>query len=248
VIRTVRIDIASSFKQILLLFILLVFDHAKAQDTIVKRNNDVMISKVNEIGPDEIKYRLFSYPDGPVFTSKKWELKRITLANGYTERCDTIKAPSVTLGAGSPRTDNSIITSGHSYIFRNNKIYEADMLEIAKNLNDKKLNAIINRTHELRFIRKSLSAAAMVAGSFGFLTYVGVIPINSPSTSSINGSTRSGARQIRSANTTYRHTLGGYFMLGGLGCEAISLVVKLNEVKHAHLVVKVYNEILQKQR
>jgi hypothetical protein len=37
-------------------------------------------------------------------------------------------------------------------------------------------------------------------------------------------------------------------MLGGLGCEALSLIVNLNEIKHAHLVVKVYNEILQKQR
>jgi hypothetical protein len=214
----------------------------------VKRNNEVIISKINEIGTEEIKYRLFNYPEGPVFISKKWELKRITLANGHIERYDTIKAPSLISGIGAIQKDNSIITSGQLYIFRNNKIYEADMLEIAKNVNDKKLNAIINRTHELRFIRKSLTSAAIVAGGFGLLTYVGFIPINSPSASSINGSTRNGARQIRNANITYRHTVGSYFMLGGLGCEALSLVVKLNEVKHAHLVVKVYNEIVQKQR
>jgi hypothetical protein len=245
--RAIKIGFAFAFKQAPLLFVLFALDHAKAQDTIVKRNNEVIISKVNEIGTNEIKYRLFNYPDGPVFISKKWELKRITLANGYTEKYDTVKAPPAQ-GIGLLQPDNSIITSGQSYFYRGHNIFEADMLEIAKGLNDKKLNAIIGRTHELRFIRKTLTVTGIVAGGFGLLTYAGVIPINSPSASSINTNTRYGARQARAANVTFRHKLGGSFMLGGLGCEALSLVVNLNEVKHAHLVVKVYNELLQKPR
>jgi hypothetical protein len=245
--RAININPAFSFKQFFLLIILLTFNCALAQDTIVKRNNEVIISKINEIGADEIKYRLFNYTEGPTFISKKWELKRITLANGYTEKYDSIKAPAVSIAAGSFHPDNSIITSGHSYFFRGNKIYEADMLDIAKNVNDKKLNAIIKRTHELRFIRKSLSATALIAGGFGLMTYVGLIPINSPSATSINNTGgRNSARQVRSANAAYRHTLGGYFMLGALGCEAVSLVVNLNEIKHAHLVVKAYNDLIQK--
>jgi hypothetical protein len=117
------------------------------------------------------------------------------------------------------------------------------MLDIAQNINDKKLNLIIKRTREIRFTRKAFSAAAIGAGSFGFFTYVGIIPIQKQNMPPPNGGSRN-ARNVRNINTAYRHSVGGYFMLGAVLFESASLIINLDEIKHAHLVVKVYNSLI----
>ena len=44
-----------------------------------------MIVKILEVGPTEIKYKKWSYLDGPTFVTNKSEISKIKYANGETE-------------------------------------------------------------------------------------------------------------------------------------------------------------------
>jgi len=57
----------------------------KAQDSIIKINEEVISAKVLEIGTDYVKYKKFSNLDGPLYTVPKGELKEIIFENGEKE-------------------------------------------------------------------------------------------------------------------------------------------------------------------
>jgi hypothetical protein len=58
---------------------------ANAQDTIYKRNKEVINAKITEIGLDEIKYKLSGYEEGPTVVVAKDQVWKIVFANGLTQ-------------------------------------------------------------------------------------------------------------------------------------------------------------------
>lgn len=73
-------------KLLLLLFITAAITFSlKAQDTLYTRNGKPVICVVTEIGIDEIKYKDYENPDGPVYVIRKVDVLRITYKNGKTE-------------------------------------------------------------------------------------------------------------------------------------------------------------------
>ncbi len=73
-------------KIILTASIILLATQLFAQDKIYKLKGTVINAKVIEIGTDEIKYKLFDNPDGPVYVVEKSSLNRIEFANGTVEK------------------------------------------------------------------------------------------------------------------------------------------------------------------
>lgn len=71
---------------ILLSFLTIFTAHLFAQDKIYKLKGTVVLAKVIEIGTDEIKYKLFESPDGPVYVVDKSTLNRIEFADGRVEK------------------------------------------------------------------------------------------------------------------------------------------------------------------
>ncbi|MEJ7627027.1 MAG: hypothetical protein WKF35_09200 [Ferruginibacter sp.] len=57
-----------------------------AQDKIYKLKGPVINAKIIEIGTDDIKYKLFDSPDGPVYVVDKSTLNRIEYADGRVEK------------------------------------------------------------------------------------------------------------------------------------------------------------------
>ncbi|MEW6469505.1 MAG: hypothetical protein AB1458_11295 [Bacteroidota bacterium] len=53
---------------------------ALAQDTIVKKNGDVLKVKITEIGTEEIKFKASAAPDAPVIVIKKSEVKKVVVS------------------------------------------------------------------------------------------------------------------------------------------------------------------------
>ena len=64
------------------LFILLTY----SQDKIYRNNGKVVEAKIIEIGSDEIKYREFQNPDGPIYILETDKIKKIVFANGVTQK------------------------------------------------------------------------------------------------------------------------------------------------------------------
>lgn len=85
-------------KKILFILMLLSATTAFAQDVIVKKDGSTILSKVLEITTTEVKYKKFSYLNGPTYSIAKSEIQAINYENGekevFTEN-SSIVTPSV---------------------------------------------------------------------------------------------------------------------------------------------------------
>lgn len=71
-----------------LIFVVLFFlfhNAVMAQDTLFKRNREVLVVKISEVGLDEVKYKLWGYDDGPTVVVAKDQLQKIIFANGAVQ-------------------------------------------------------------------------------------------------------------------------------------------------------------------
>lgn len=75
-------------KKFLLFFLLLTFiSHISfTQDKIFRKNGKIVEAKIVEIGSDEIKYKEFNNPDGPIYVLETDRISKIVYADGRTEK------------------------------------------------------------------------------------------------------------------------------------------------------------------
>ncbi len=71
------------FSYSLFLFILCLIGYS--QDTIVKKDSSKVAAKVLEIRPNELKYKLFNYQDGPDIIMSKSDVSYVVYSNGTNE-------------------------------------------------------------------------------------------------------------------------------------------------------------------
>ncbi|CAM4019644.1 hypothetical protein FLAN108750_05540 [Flavobacterium antarcticum] len=57
-----------------------------AQDKIIKKGGETLEVKILEVGPNEIKYKLFSEPEGPIFIMDKDRIVEVVFENGRIEK------------------------------------------------------------------------------------------------------------------------------------------------------------------
>ncbi len=210
-------------------FFLFCIPYMKAQDTIVKRNNERIAAKIIAVNPEDIKYKRSDYADGPLFALHKWELKFIVYGNGVKESFESIQSESA-------KNDLIIQPSGNVYYFQRSRIEEQRMLDIAWKLKDRRINLIINRTEQKKVIKNWFLFSGLALDFAGLLTYVGAF---SPSPGATVG--KAAARQARKAIAAQNHTTGGYIILGGLSCELVSFIFHVQESRNAHMVADLYN-------
>lgn len=67
------------------LFVLSICFSALSQDLITTKEGQDIMATVLEVNPDEVKYKLFSEPDGATYTVKKSQLLRIRYKSGREE-------------------------------------------------------------------------------------------------------------------------------------------------------------------
>ncbi len=66
---------------------------AEAQDLIVKRDSTRVEARVEEISPEQIRYRRFAAPAGPVYVLPVAQVAYIRYSDGYCDRFDAPKTP-----------------------------------------------------------------------------------------------------------------------------------------------------------
>lgn len=72
-------------KKYIIYFLLCITGMSNAQDQIFKRDNSKVDAKIIEINQNEIKYKLFTYQDGPTIIVAKQEVVLIIYQNGVHE-------------------------------------------------------------------------------------------------------------------------------------------------------------------
>ncbi len=75
-------------KKLLFSFLLtiLLSHFSYSQDKIYRKNGKVVQAKILEVGPDELKYREFNNPDGPVYILETDRISKIVYENGKVEK------------------------------------------------------------------------------------------------------------------------------------------------------------------
>ncbi len=209
---------------------MLCFQLLQAQDTIVKRNGNKLIVKLVEVNPDNVRYKRLDYQEGPVFTLSKQEIKLLIYPNGIHESFENYVPPVVKEAILSPPAiDLSIQPSGSKYYYKERRISEPDMLAIVSKQNDKKINLMIKKVEEKKFIQMT----TMILSLPIFITGLYLYAANTPRRSKRGSTTPTTSAEMR--------VNGEYLMLAGVACELVSISFKLNRTKHAHMVVDAYN-------
>ena len=219
-------------KQYVLFFLLFCgLQHAlKAQDTLAFRKGEKTLVHVLEVDLNEIRYKRMDSPDGPVYIVQKWELSYIVYANGRKESYESFQTPQ--RPATTP-ADLSIQRSGRLYYYKERRITETDMLAVAKLRKDKKVDLMIKKTEEKRFIQ-----TCFVGGGIGVFVIGGYIYLSNRPVRGRRGRSSTGSPQAMQN--------GEVMMLTGLLSEAAGITFKLDRTRHAHMVVDLYNKsILQ---
>lgn len=70
-------------KSVFLLICIIASLNVYAQDIITKSNGDEIVAKVLEVNPDNLKYKLWDYMDGPTYTILKSEILLVKYENGH---------------------------------------------------------------------------------------------------------------------------------------------------------------------
>jgi hypothetical protein len=226
-----RFPIMKSF----LFFLLIIpcFLTASAQDTVVKRNGEIILAKVVEVSSSDIKFNRTDSPNGPLYILNKWELNYIIYSGGRKESFESIQPPPPPLVILPKPEDLNMSYSGKRYYFKDRLIREPDMLAIATKRKDPKVDLMIQKVKDKKLIEHSAligGAGLWVAGSYVYLTNLG----------------RRGRRgsPVNNASTTTARQNGEYMMLGALACGVISISFHIDRTRHAHMVVDLYNKTL----
>ncbi len=73
-------------KNLTLLILLSFFvEKSVAQDTIIKNNSEKILVKILEIYPNEVRYKKFTFLDGPTYIEMKSDINMIVYSNGIKE-------------------------------------------------------------------------------------------------------------------------------------------------------------------
>jgi hypothetical protein len=156
-------------KSFIIFFLLLAGFTAHAQDTIYKRNKEVIQAKIAEISSTEVKYKRFTMQDGPLFVIGRDEVQRIKFANGVVDSfaiTQPVAAQPVVIQQISPTQPSVIYQSTPvltgiiqnprpgTYYFNQARINEKKLLFIATDKNrvwkDKELTKAIMATHDYK--------------------------------------------------------------------------------------------------
>ena len=148
-----------------------------SQDTIVKRNNTVILVKILEITPSEVKYKRQDMLDGPVYTELKNDITMVKYANGLKEEFAFQPVPKTETGGYviQPYNDNKISQRGHSVYYMNRRIGNRELLSLLHNSPNKDVfNLQLKSEHykhlsNLGFIAIPLGAVAIGTAFVGLL-------------------------------------------------------------------------------
>lgn len=203
---------------------------SRSQDTIVKRNGEKITVKLMEVNPNDVRYKRLDYLEGPLFTVQKQDIKFIVYANGIKDSFENYVAPPP-IKENFPAPDLSMQTSGRYYYYKERRLDEPDMLAVARKINDPKINLMIQKVEEKRFIQNSTRIASLPIFAAGLYIYSTSLPTRKRS--SISSPTRINAQQN-----------GEYLMLGALACDLVSVYFSFDRKRHANIVLNAYNKKL----
>ncbi len=220
----------------LLILFLVLFFNARSQDSIIKKNGDVVIAKVLEIGTSEIKYKRNDIPDGPVYIEYKFNIESIRFANGAKEIFkDEPPAPVATINTAPSyyapsQMSNQIEIYGNSYTYHHNKIDEKKLYDMLNTSHDKKITGLIENAKYAK-TAQYIGFGAIPLGLLGYYFMLrGTGALNTPG-QSYNGSADPSQLLV-----------GGFCFIAAVACPVASGIFKVKRMRYNRAAITLYNE------
>lgn len=223
---------------VLLLFISV---FAFSQDTIIKNNGDVILVKITEINPTEIKYKKFDYQDGPVYVDNKSEIQTIKYSNGIKEefakeqshllKLDTLKTSSNSNGP----PQNKIYANGPLFVLGNKVMNERRFHRMLLAKKDKDLSLLVRKakvSKGMEFIGFAAIPSGIAAAGFAFF-YMGAASGSGPYASS--------ALSSISQEQFYSYAALALSAVT-ISCPIISEIYKHRKVRCNRNAIEIYNQ------
>lgn len=211
------------------------FPFAVSQDTIIKRNSEIIVAKIIEINPTDIKFKKFENLSGPLYIEKRYDIQKINYTNGSVDIFDDLK-PTEPIKVHSNKTDYVESGAQTNYIdlwtykrYRQRGVNfdEKRMHEIMLNTGDPKLTGLVKdakrsqRGQLIGFVGIPFAAAA-----YGFLL---TSTIYHPFSSN-------------SDPDPVLLTSAGVCLIIGVACPVVSHNSRKRRIATDNAMVKVYNE------
>ncbi len=133
-----------------LLVILFLSQLSPAQDTIVMHDHQIIIAKLSEITPTQIKYKRFDMLNGPDYVVEKSQVKLVKYANGSMDVFPDITAPPKPVETTlSKKIENA---DRRKYLYQNKIIGVNRMYKIVLNENNTQLNKLVKKAKTARWL------------------------------------------------------------------------------------------------
>lgn len=129
----------------------------KAQDTILKVNNEIVISKIIEIAPEEIKYQYWENLAGPIYSINKREVACIKYKNGMVDNFNRtapkpfVKEPITAKNADTVSRYIVTLNDGTRLIGKVTSRTKADIIIVDNNIGEKKIARSKIKSMELQY-------------------------------------------------------------------------------------------------
>lgn len=206
-----------------------------SQDTITKRNSEVIIAKILEINPSEIKYKKFNFLDGPTYIEKKSDIKMILYSNGTKETFEEVKEVKAEIKI-SNETDDYVVKASETnkiemwgsgrFRQKNHSINERNVHKIMMQTKDKKILALVSEAKRSRGMQY-IGFAAIPLGVIGL------------------GLLGSSPQYSYAGQITYDEGLlagGTLCILVAVACPVISIGFKKKRNANNKAAINLYNE------
>jgi hypothetical protein len=222
------------------------FIRLNAQDTIFKRNGEIIYAKVSEINPEEVKFRKFNFNDGPLYIERKTDIKTIRFANGLKEEfSETVVRTSPTdnpqvvyyvdersMPQLQVRNPNRIEPIGNKYLYQHRQIGENELYDVLLRSKDKHIISLVGKAKDCRTLQFiGFGAIPLGIGALYFLTK-----------SSYQSSYYYGGYGSSPRNNDGDLALSAVCVLGAITCEVGSGIFKQKRKAANREAVALYNE------
>ncbi len=209
-----------------------------AQDTITKRNSEIIIAKILEINPTEIKYKRVDNIDGPLYIINKSEVKMIVYVNGMKELFE--EKPIAKTAISISNNDDYVqkkaesnkidMWSSGKYRQGNHMLNERDAHYLLLQTKDKKIMSLVGQAKDAKGMQYiGFAGIPLGIGAYGLLI-----------ASAINGGSSSGPLGI-GLNPAYA-TGSVVCALAAIACPIASGQFKRKRTNCNRAAVKLYNE------
>jgi hypothetical protein len=198
------------------------FKSSFAQDTLYLKNGSNIAAKILEVGTEEIRYKRFDNPEGPLFISKKSEINSIRYQNGATE---LINKPVVVIPPAPRDMNPPIYRRGPFYQQDYNRMKAREMHQVISRVNDPDINKYVKQAK----IDKGIEYVGFIAiPSFIFAAGYGAVAL-------LSNLDSGPAEQMSYA------PVAGCAVLAAATLTT-SIVFKFRGRNHNNAALKIYNE------